>query len=65
MTSGPSCVLALSKNADDVISEWRHDIGPTNPEEARKNPDSFRAQYATDKLINGIHGSDSYESAMR
>ena len=53
MTSGPSCVLALSKQADDVINEWRNDN------------DSLRTQYATDKIINGIHGSDSHESAMK
>lgn len=67
MTSGKSCVLALSKegNNEDLINSWRNDIGPTNLEEAKKNPDSFRAQYATDKLINAIHGSDTHETAMR
>ncbi len=67
MTSGVSCILALSKkdNTEDVINTWRDDIGPTDIDEAKKNPDSFRAQYATDKLMNAIHGSDSHESAMR
>jgi nucleoside diphosphate kinase len=61
MTSGPSCVLALSKseNSEDVINNWRDDIGSVD------NPESFRAQYATDKLMNAIHGSDSHESAMK
>jgi thioredoxin domain-containing protein 3 len=68
MTSGKSCVLALSKegNQEDVINEWRKDIGSVNIEENRQeNPDSFRAHYATNKLINAIHGSDSHESALK
>ncbi len=67
MTSGESCVLALSKegNSEDVIYKWREDIGPTDIEEVKKRPDTLRAQYATDQLINALHGSDSQESAMK
>lgn len=67
MTSDISCVLALTKEGmeEDIINTWRNDIGPLNLDEAKKNPDSFRAQYATDSLINAIHGSDSREQALR
>ncbi|CAF0729697.1 unnamed protein product [Brachionus calyciflorus] len=66
MTSDVSCVLALTKegNNEEVINNWRKDIG-ADVEEPKENPDSFRAQYATDKLMNAIHGSDSRESATR
>ncbi|RNA40879.1 thioredoxin domain-containing 3 -like protein, partial [Brachionus plicatilis] len=66
MTSDESCVLALTKesNQEDVINNWRKDIG-ADIEEPQENPDSFRGQYATDKLMNAIHGSDSHESATR
>ena len=67
MTSDKSCVLALSKegNHEDIINEWRNDIGPTNLDEAKQNPESLRAQYATDKVVNALHASDSHENAMR
>ena len=67
MTSGTSCVIALTKegNTEDVFNEWRKDVGSTNLEEARKNLDSLRAQYATDKIVNAIHGSDSHESSLK
>lgn len=66
MTSGESCVLALSKEGSDedsVVDEWRKDLGAT--EATSQDPESFRSQYATNQILNGIHGSDSNESAMR
>ncbi len=68
MVSGESCVLALTKpgNKEDVVNQWRQDVGPNDPNEAKKvKPDSLRAQYATDKLMNALHSSDTRESAMR
>lgn len=66
MTSGPSIVLAISKDdAEDVVGKWRSDIGPTDLEEAKQNPDTLRAQFATDSLMNAVHGSDSAESASK
>lgn len=66
MTSDESCVLALTKegNQEDVINNWRKDIG-ADLEELQDDPDALRSQYATDKLLNAIHGSDSHESATR
>ena len=68
MTSDLSCILALSKpgNKEDIINSWRQDIGAVDvANDPKKDPDSFRAQYATDQLVNAIHGSDSVDSAMR
>lgn len=66
MTSGESCVLALSKEGsdeDDVVNEWRRDLGATDS--SAQDPESFRSQYATNKILNAIHGSDTHEAAMR
>ena len=67
MTSGVSHVLALSKpgETNDLINQWRNDVGPTDLEEAKKHPDTFRAQYASNQLMNALHSSDSHESAVR
>ena len=61
MTSNTSCVLVLTKENttnEDLINDWLNDINQDNPE-------SFRAQYATDNIKNAIHGSDSHESALK
>ncbi len=68
MTSGVSHVLALSKpgETEDVINEWRNDVGPANLDEAKKDrPDTLRAQYAVDHVQNALHSSDSHEAAAR
>ncbi len=69
MTSGESCVLALTKasvaDKKELVESWRKDVGPTDLEEAKKHPDTLRAQYATDQIVNALHGSDSHESALR
>lgn len=69
MTSGESCVLALSKQGvsrDEVVDQWRNDLGPLDIEQAKKeHPESLRAHYANDRLMNGLHGSDSHETATR
>ena len=64
MTSDESCVLALGKG-EDVVTELRKDIGPTDIEESKKDPNTLRGQYATDQVMNAVHGSDSHEAAMR
>jgi nucleoside diphosphate kinase len=69
MTSGESCVLALTKSkaasADDLVNTWRNDVGPADLAEAKKQPDTLRAQFATDQMINALHSSDSHEAALR
>ncbi len=65
MTSGQSMVVVLSKE-DSVVDSWRSDLGPLDLDEAKSSaPDSLRAQYATDSLMNSLHGSDSHESATK
>jgi nucleoside diphosphate kinase len=69
MTSGESCVLALTKSKvashQELVESWRKDVGPTELDVAKKHPDTLRAQYATDQMVNALHGSDSHESALR
>jgi nucleoside diphosphate kinase len=68
MTSNPSCVLALSKgDADEsVIDDLRHETGSTDPNQAKQEmPNSLRALYGTDNIMNAIHASDSKEAATR
>ncbi|XP_051761176.1 thioredoxin domain-containing protein 6 isoform X4 [Ctenopharyngodon idella] len=68
MSSGPSHVLVISKmeGCEDVIPAWREFIGPPDIEEAReKQPESLRAQYGTETLLNALHGSSDSEQASR
>lgn len=58
MTSGVSCVLALTKDdTADVVDSWRKELD--NEEK------SLRTQYATNQIINSLHGSDSHEDAIK
>nr|XP_021334265.1 thioredoxin domain-containing protein 6 isoform X3 [Danio rerio] len=68
MSSGPSHVLVISKTegCEDVIPAWREFIGPADVEEARREqPESLRAQYGSESLLNGLHGSSDRERASR
>uniref|UniRef100_A0A672QWF3 NME/NM23 family member 8 n=1 Tax=Sinocyclocheilus grahami TaxID=75366 RepID=A0A672QWF3_SINGR len=68
MSSGPSHVLVISKTegCEDVIPAWREFIGPPDVEEARRTqPESLRAQYGTETLLNALHGSSDSEQASR
>lgn len=62
MTSGESCVLALTKedakDQEDVVREWRYDLIESEDE-------SLRAEYATNQILNALHSSDSSDAAMR
>lgn len=64
LQSGESMVLLLCHEKEDPIMKWKQIIGPMNPETAKKDdPDSLRAQYGTDLIENGFHGSDDpYEA---
>lgn len=64
MTSGPTCVLVLSKAS--AIKSWRTLCGPTNSFVARKKkPNSLRAKFGLDGRHNAVHGADSTASATR
>jgi len=68
MTSNSSCVLALSKGdtGESVIDDLRHETGSTDPNQAKQeNPNSLRALYGTDNIMNAIHASDTKEAATR
>jgi nucleoside diphosphate kinase len=58
MTSGVSCVLALTKDGNtDVVESWRNELD--------NQENSLRAQYATNQIMNSLHGSDSHEDAIK
>ncbi len=61
MLSGRLVVLVLG--GDHAVETVRHINGATNPKEASKA--SIRGMYATDTTHNCVHGSDSYENALR
>ncbi|XP_069318410.1 thioredoxin domain-containing protein 3 [Eulemur rufifrons] len=62
LSEGPSLVMVLTKW--NAVAEWRHLMGPIDPEEARLlSPDSIRAQFGISVLKNTVHGaSDAYEA---
>lgn len=64
MSSGPLSALVLAK--DNAIKEWRSLMGPTKVlKTIHENPDSLRGLYGLSDSRNGLHGSDSEESAKR
>jgi len=68
MSSGPSHVLVLTRGQSDdsIIKDWRDMLGPPAVEDAKEyTPDSLRARYGDAGLMNGVHGSDSKETAAR
>lgn len=51
---------------DNAIAGWRDLMGPTDPNEARKDaPQSIRAKYGKNLDANVVHGSDSQDAAQR
>eukprot|EP00744_Colponema_vietnamica_P001880 GILI01003054.1.p1 GENE.GILI01003054.1~~GILI01003054.1.p1 ORF type:complete len:376 (+),score=110.48 GILI01003054.1:153-1280(+) len=59
-------VVAMELVADNAVQKWRSLIGPTNPENARREaPTSLRARFGSDGTQNAVHGSDSPASARR
>ncbi|XP_063687476.1 thioredoxin domain-containing protein 6-like isoform X3 [Bolinopsis microptera] len=63
MISGPSLVLALCSR--DAVRQWRSVLGPTLVPEAKETaPESMRATFTTDDIINGLHGSSTAEEAV-
>ena len=61
MISSPLVALVLS--GDDAIKKVRKINGATNPINAE--PDTIRAQFATDSTLNAVHASDSIDNANR
>lgn len=68
MTRGPCHIVIVTKGAtgEEVIPELRKLIGPTDAEQAKEEePESLRALYGTNKLVNGVHAADSKEQAAQ
>lgn len=65
MSSGPCVflVLELVEDPENTVSEFRRILGTTDPKTACEG--TLRAQFATSKSRNAVHGSDSPESAER
>ncbi|XP_053409523.1 thioredoxin domain-containing protein 3 [Nycticebus coucang] len=62
LSEGPSLVLVLTKW--NAVAEWRHLMGPTDPEEARMlAPDSIRARFGISTSKNIVHGSSNVYEA--
>lgn len=59
--SGPVTIMVLGGDGDDVPSQFRKLMGPTDISKAA--PDTLRGKYAEDFRRNSIHGSDGNESA--
>ena len=55
--------LALVYQGPFVVQRIRKKVGATNPEEAA--PGTIRREYGHDIMKNGVHASDSEESAKR
>ena len=64
MSSGPLWALILAK--PDAIAAWRRLMGPTKVYRGvYTEPESLRALFGLTDTRNGLHGSDSPESAVR
>ncbi|MCB5234054.1 MAG: nucleoside-diphosphate kinase [Candidatus Cloacimonetes bacterium] len=61
MCSGDSVALLLEK--ENAIAGLRELMGDVVPE--KRKPGTIRALYGADVTENGVHGSDSPESAVR
>jgi len=70
MSSGPVLTLVISKRGDDpgygLIPEVRNLIGPKDINLAKEEaPNSIRAQYGTDSIMNAVHSCDTSDSAAK
>lgn len=59
MSSGPAVVMVLE--AEEAIDRNRQLMGATDP--AQAEPGTLRADFATNKERNAVHGSDAPETA--
>lgn len=61
MSSGPIVAAILQK--ENAVEDFRKLIGATDP--AQADPGTIRREFAKSIAENAIHGSDSYENAVR
>jgi len=60
ISNGPIVVAILEK--ENAVADFRKLMGATDPAEAEEG--TLRKLYGTSKEANGLHGSDSDESAL-
>lgn len=66
MLSGECVILLICHETENPIDKWKNLIGPTNPEEAKKqNPQCLRAVYGKSAVKNELHGSHSMIEANK
>eukprot|EP00039_Didymoeca_costata_P013706 m.212385 g.212385 ORF g.212385 m.212385 type:complete len:139 (-) comp15852_c0_seq3:409-825(-) len=67
LCTGPSGILLLTKNTGDAVEFWKELIGPEDPEAGmvEGEPTTLRSRFGSSLLENGLHGSESTESAMK
>ncbi|XP_072115681.1 nucleoside diphosphate kinase homolog 5-like [Mobula birostris] len=59
-------LVALHLARDSAVRHWKDLLGPADPERAKEiQPRSLRAIYGTDRIRNGLHGSDCFSAAER
>uniref|UniRef100_A0A4W3GZ39 NME/NM23 family member 5 n=1 Tax=Callorhinchus milii TaxID=7868 RepID=A0A4W3GZ39_CALMI len=64
MSSGPIIAMMLARNK--AISYWKELLGPADSMKAKEtHPNSLRAIYGTDKIRNGLHGSECFNTAEK
>ncbi|XP_069552832.1 nucleoside diphosphate kinase homolog 5 [Brachyistius frenatus] len=64
MSSGP--IIAMTLACDNAIDYWKSIIGPVNSTKAREtDPNSLRAKYGCNDLKNALHGSESFQAAVK
>lgn len=61
MTAGPIVAIALEKEGENAVADFRKLIGSTNPDMADEG--TIRKLFADSKTRNAIHASDSPENA--
>ena len=68
MTRGPCHVVLMTKGdtgAESVL-DLRKLVGPTDANQAKEEePETLRALYGTDNLVNGVHAADSKDQAAQ
>ncbi|XP_004073370.1 nucleoside diphosphate kinase homolog 5 isoform X1 [Oryzias latipes] len=64
MSSGPIVAMVLA--CEDAVTRWKSIIGPASITNAKESqPECLRAKYGTSDLKNALHGSESFQEAVR
>ena len=64
LTGGASLLLALQR--ENAVKHLSGLLGPDDPKQARKASSFYwRAVFGSDPIANGLHGSETYQTAVR